>query len=142
MAAIAGGACYWQELADRGGVGGYPRPQVRALLGNWTSDGGALHLALVVNDYPRVVLEVDELPVLPPEGFPLPDNHCWHHFLSQLWLTLQSVSLVLIHDNFKHLLSCVKITFLTEARTMSPLQPAGSLFSLPLIPYTAITYLR
>merc|ERR1719499_1956749 len=22
MAAIAGGACYWQELADRGGVGG------------------------------------------------------------------------------------------------------------------------
>ena len=91
MAAIAGGACYWQELADRGGVGGYPRPQVRALLGNWTSDGGALHLALVVNDYPRVVLEVDELPVLPPEGFPLPDNHCWHHFLSQLWLTLQDI---------------------------------------------------
>ena len=25
---------------------------------------------------------------------------------------------------------------------MSPLQPAGSLFSLPLIPYTAMTYLR
>ena len=24
---------------------------------------------------------------------------------------------------------------------MSPLQPAGSLFSLPLIPYTAMTYL-
>ena len=91
VAAIAGGACYWQELADRGGVGGYPRPQVRALLGNWTSDGGTLHLALVVNDYPRVVLEVDELPVLPPEGFPLPDNHCWHHFLSQLWLTLQDI---------------------------------------------------
>ena len=25
---------------------------------------------------------------------------------------------------------------------MSPLQPAGNLFSLPLIPYTAITYLE
>merc|ERR550525_712759 len=32
------------------------------------------------------------------------------------------------------------LPFLTEARTMSPLQAAGSLFSLPLIPYTAITY--
>ena len=35
----------------------------------------------------------------------------------------------------------VRFTFLTEARTMSPLQPAGSLFSLPLIPYAAMTYL-
>merc|ERR1719474_478567 len=30
--------------------------------------------------------------------------------------------------------------FLTVARTMSPLHAAGSLLSLPLIPYTAITY--
>merc|ERR1719397_1636692 len=32
------------------------------------------------------------------------------------------------------------LPFLTEARTMSPLQPAGSLFNLPLMPYTAMTY--
>ena len=50
-AAIAGGACYWQELADRGGVGGYPWPQVRALLRYWTGDSRALHLALVVNNH-------------------------------------------------------------------------------------------
>ena len=90
MAAIAGGACYWQELADRRGVGGYPWPEIRALLRHWTGDSGALHLALVVNNHPRVVLKVDELPILPPEGLPLPDNHCRHHFLPQLWLTLQN----------------------------------------------------
>ena len=90
MAAIAGGACYWQELADRGGVGGYPWPQVSALLRHWTGDSRALHLTLVVNNHPRIVLKVDELPVLPPKGLPLPDDHCRHHFLPQLWLTLQT----------------------------------------------------
>ena len=135
MGAIAGGACYWQELADRGGVGGYPWPQVRALLRYWTGDSRALHLALVVNNHPRVVLKVDELPVLPPESLPLPDNYRRHHLLPQLWLALQNKS--------QHSVPLTKreFTFLTEARTMSPLQPAGSLFSLPLIPYTAMTYL-
>merc|ERR1711882_15495 len=85
---MRGERCYWQELADRGGVGGYPRPQVRTLLRHWTGDSRALHLALVVNDHPRIVLKVDELPVLPSEGFPLPDDHCRHHFLPQLWLSL------------------------------------------------------
>ena len=90
MATIAGGVCqYWQELADRGGVGRDPWPQVRALLRHRTSDRRALHLPLVVHDHPRIVLEVDELPVLPSEGLPLPDDHCWHHFLPQLRLALQ-----------------------------------------------------
>ena len=90
MAAIAGGACYWQELADRGGVGGYPWPQVRTLLRHWTGDSRALHLTLVVYDHPRIVLKVDELPILPPKGLPLPDDYCRHHFLPQLWLALQN----------------------------------------------------
>ena len=81
-----------RELADRGGVGGYPWPQVRALLRYWTGDSRALHLALVVNNHPRVVLKVDELPVLPPESLPLPDNYRRHHFLPQLWLALQNKS--------------------------------------------------
>ena len=100
MAAIAGGACYWQELADRGGVRGYPWPQVSALLCHWTGDSRALHLALVVYDHPRVVLEVDELPVLPSEGLPLPDDHCWHHFLPQLRLALPREIMVNFYSFF------------------------------------------
>ena len=33
-------------------------------------------------------LEVQELAILPPEGLPLPDHDCRHHFLSQLRLSL------------------------------------------------------
>ena len=101
MATIADGVCqHWQELADRGGVGRDPWPQVRALLRHRTSDRRALHLPLVVHDHPRIVLEVDELPVLPSEGLPLPDDHCWHHFLPQLRLALQREIMVNFYSFF------------------------------------------
>ena len=53
-----------------------------------TSDCGAFHLPLVVDDNAGVVLEVDELSVLPPEGFPLADYDGGHHLLPQLRLSL------------------------------------------------------
>ncbi len=44
------------KLGDAAGVAGNPGPEVRALLGHWPGDGGALHLALVVHYDPRTVL--------------------------------------------------------------------------------------
>merc|ERR1719470_366834 len=70
-----------RQSRNRGSIGGYPRPQVSALLGHGSSDGGALHLALVVHDYACVILEIDELPVLSPESFSLANDHGWHHLL-------------------------------------------------------------
>lgn len=45
-------------------------------------------LHLVVDDDPRVVLEVEERPVLPPEGLPLPDDDGGHDLFPQLGLAL------------------------------------------------------
>jgi len=65
-----------------------PGPQIRALLGNWTSDGRTLHLTLVVNYDSRVVFKVEKLAVFSPERFPLSDHHSRHNFLAEFWLAL------------------------------------------------------
>jgi hypothetical protein len=47
---------YHINLGDAAGVAGNPGPEVRALLGHWAGDGGALHLTLVVYYHSRAVL--------------------------------------------------------------------------------------
>ena len=55
---------------------------------------------LVVDDDAGVVLEVDELPVLAAEGFPLPDHYGRHHFLAQLRLALLDSSQNLVNTGW------------------------------------------
>lgn len=69
-------------------VGSNSWPQVSTLLGDWTSDGGTLHLTLRVDNDTGVVLEVQEGTVLSSPRLRLSDNNCWHDLLSQFRLTL------------------------------------------------------
>ena len=73
---------------DGGGVAGNSGPEISTLLGNGPRDGGPLHLALIIHNDPRVILEVDELSVFSPEGLPLADDDCRHDFFPQLRLSL------------------------------------------------------
>merc|ERR1719330_1177530 len=63
-------------------------PELGALLGHGPLDGGALHLALVVDDDARVVLEVDPDALAAPPGLLLADDHALQHLLPQLRLAL------------------------------------------------------
>ena len=47
-----------QGSGDGRGVTGDPGPQVCTLLGHGASDGGALHLTLIVHDHASVVLKM------------------------------------------------------------------------------------
>lgn len=80
------------------GVGRDTGPQVRALLGHGACDGRPLHLPLVIDDDPRVVLEVYEHPVPPPEGLPLPDHHRWHYLEEFLALVISSENLLSLRN--------------------------------------------
>ena len=66
------------RLDDRTGVGGNSWPDIGALLGNGTSDGGTLHLTLGVDDNTGVVLEVEEDTVTTSPGLALADNDSGH----------------------------------------------------------------
>mmetsp|Transcript_22712 Transcript_22712/g.90108 ORF Transcript_22712/g.90108 Transcript_22712/m.90108 type:complete len:201 (+) Transcript_22712:968-1570(+) len=73
---------------DGARVGGDARPQIGRFLGDGSRDGRALHLALVVDDDARVVLEVDDEALLSPPGLALADDDGGHDFLAQLGLAL------------------------------------------------------
>merc|ERR1719206_1547008 len=81
-----------RQSRNRGSIRGYPGPQISALLGHRSSDGGPLHLPLVVHDNTGVVLEIDKLAVLSPEGLPLANDDGWHNLLPELWFTLLDCS--------------------------------------------------
>merc|ERR1719512_626329 len=74
--------------ADGGRAGRDLGPELGALLGHGPLDGGALHLALVVDDDARVVLEVDPDALAAPPGLLLADHHALQHLLPQLRLAL------------------------------------------------------
>merc|ERR1719215_1377700 len=63
-------------------------PKLGALLGHRSLDGGALHLALVVDDDTGVVLEVDEDALLAAPRLLLSDYDAFQHLLPQLWFPL------------------------------------------------------
>ena len=79
---------------DGGGVAGNSGPKVGTLLGNRSSDGRALHLALIIHNDSSVILEVDELPIFSSECLPLTDDDCRHDFFPQLGLSLKKKLLV------------------------------------------------
>merc|ERR1719469_251136 len=62
------------------------RPELSALLGHRTLDGRALHFALVVDDHPCIVLEIDEGTFPPTPGLLLPNHHALEHLLPQFGL--------------------------------------------------------
>ena len=74
---------------DGGGVAGDSGPKISTLLGNRSSDGGSLHLALIIHNDSSVILEVDELPIFSSECLPLTDDDCRHDFFPQLGLSLK-----------------------------------------------------
>ena len=80
---------------DGGGVAGDSGPKISTLLGNRSSDGGSLHLALIIHNDSSVILEVDELSIFSPKSLPLTDNDCRHDFFPQFRLSLK---LLLIRD--------------------------------------------
>ncbi len=53
-------------------------PQIGAFLGDWSGDGRALHLTLVVDNNSGIVLKVDECSVLASPGLSLSNNYSWH----------------------------------------------------------------
>merc|ERR1719300_1341725 len=61
-----------KHLRYGGSITGNSWPKICALLGYGTSDGGPLHLSLVIDNHASVILEIDELSI----------------FSSELWLTL------------------------------------------------------
>jgi hypothetical protein len=65
-------------------VGADLGPEFRSLLGDWSGDGAALGLALVVDDDAGVVLAVEEGAVGSSPGPALADDDSGVHFLSQL----------------------------------------------------------
>ena len=75
-------------LHNRSGICRDTGPQLRALLRDRPAHGATLHLALIVDDDTRTVLEVDEHALLPPEALALSDDDDGHDLLPQLRLTL------------------------------------------------------
>ena len=71
----------WSSRRDLG-------PQVCALLGDRSSDGGTLHFSLGVNNYSGVVLEVDESSLSSSPRLSLSDEDGLKNLLSELGLTL------------------------------------------------------
>jgi len=63
-------------------------PEVGRLLGDGTSNAGALHLTLGVHNDASVVLEVQNGAVLAAPALALTDDHCVQHLLAELRLAL------------------------------------------------------
>merc|ERR1719410_1873453 len=78
----------WPRSANSRGTRGDLGPQLGALLGDGTLDGGSLHLALVVHDDTCVVLEVDEHALAAAPSLLLADDDTLQHLLPQLRLAL------------------------------------------------------
>lgn len=68
-----------RDSGNRAGVGSNTWPQISALLCNRAGDGGALHFTLVIDNYTRIVLKIDEHPVSPSERFSLPNHNSRHN---------------------------------------------------------------
>lgn len=64
--------CYWSS------IGSDTRPQVGALLSDGSGDGWSLHFTLVVHNYARIVLEVDEDSISSAEGLALSYDNGGH----------------------------------------------------------------
>ena len=73
---------------DGAGVGGDSGPELGALLGDGAGDGGALHLALGVDDDACVVFEVQEVALSPAEGLSLAHEDGGHDLLPEVGLAL------------------------------------------------------
>ena len=81
--------CLLRAKSDDGtGSGGNLWPQVGTLLANGSSDGGALHLTLGVDDDAGIVLEVNKNAVPATPGLALTHDDSGHHLLLQLGLAL------------------------------------------------------
>merc|ERR1712136_153602 len=94
---------------NAGSVRGNSGPQFSTLLSNGTSDGGTLHLALIVHDNTRIVLEVQEHTILSAKRLPLSDHNRWHNLFTEFWLTL-------LYRRHEHVTGCgrwksIKTTF-------------------------------
>merc|ERR1719453_2072782 len=63
-------------------------PDLSALFGDRTSDGGSLHFSLFVDNDTGVVFEVDEDTFPSSPSLALTDNDGKEHLLTQVWLTL------------------------------------------------------
>lgn len=75
-------------LANSGGSCGDLRPQLGAFLADGASDSRAFHLALVVADDTRIILEVYEVALCSTPGATLTDNNSRMHLLTKLGLSL------------------------------------------------------
>ena len=62
------------SLGDGSCVSSNSWPEISALLGDWSGDGGSLHFSLVVDNNSCVILEVDEGTVLSAELLALSDD--------------------------------------------------------------------
>ena len=74
-------------LDDGGGVGGNLGPEVSGFLSDGSSDGGALHFTLGVDDDTGVVLEVDHNAIGTAPLLTLTDDAGEMDFLTELGLT-------------------------------------------------------
>merc|ERR1719310_2537172 len=79
---------YLATSADSGGRRRDFRPHLRALLRHWPRDTRPLHLALVVHDHARVVLEVDEHALAATPRLLLANHDRPQHLLAELRLPL------------------------------------------------------
>lgn len=78
-------------LGNRTGVWSNTWPQVGAFLCHWAGDGGALHFTLVIDNYTRIVLKIDEHPVSPSERFSLPNHNSGHNLNIATQLTSETI---------------------------------------------------
>ena len=76
------------SLHDAGGSGRNLGPEISALLGDWSSDGGSLHFSLGVNNDTCVILKVDESSLSSSPRLSLSNDNGLKDLLSKLWLTL------------------------------------------------------
>jgi hypothetical protein len=76
------------KLEDGTSIGRDTGPHVSTFLGAGTSNGGTLHLTLVVNNDASVILEVNVGTLLSSPGLSLADHNARVDLLSQLGLTL------------------------------------------------------
>lgn len=123
--------CYWSS------IGSDTRPQVGALLSDGSGDGWSLHFTLVVHNYARIVLEVDEDSISSAEGLALSYDNGGH----DLRMICCSIfhSFVTLHHFLTFFLSS-GLPFFTVATNISPTPAAGKRFKRPRMPWTAITY--
>jgi len=77
---------HYTNLTDGGGGRGQLGPELGALLGDGTSDGGTLHFTLGVDDDTGVVLEVDEQTFVTSPLLSLADDDGGHDLLTELGL--------------------------------------------------------